>query len=277
MYQTETMKHKTTDFSKRKVLDNVKSLIAPAWPLKDSVAVNPFHGYGGYSFEQTAHLLKELAGIDLHMPLSFYEQLIADQKILPSDLREALQKSAFQTSPKEILSEIGKMKEAENLSPASETITELAEKLTRLKLNDLLVETISTWASDYFSEARDTNGSENALFSSWKAYALIDYSPSIIGLKQFKFFLNEIPEESDEAFEHIVGRLGLNEEQLKWYLLKLGYRMPGWAAYVSGMDWDNKLYGGKTNHTDQFICILLCWEFCIFQSFKKHTFTRLKR
>ena len=48
------------------------SRIAPTWPLKNSVAVNPYLGLSEMTFRESAKLLGERSSININMPLDFY-------------------------------------------------------------------------------------------------------------------------------------------------------------------------------------------------------------
>lgn len=271
MQKVPTATPTTFIYSAVQTREKVKKLIAPAWPLKDSVAVNPFHGYTDYPFDKAAYLFKKLAGIELYMPLSFYRNMFSEKKILESDIREAIKASgnSFLTV-EQLLNDIQSSKETIPVSPAIVTITDVAEKLSRIALNDLFIETISTWASYYFGKhgKTDQEYSKN-LYQDWKIYASTDYSTRLIGIPNFKRHLREIPDDADTAFNYIVNELKLDEEQLTWYLLRLSYQLTGWSSLISGMDWNSRLYGGKTNSFDQFISILLSWDFCLLKAYQE--------
>lgn len=271
MQKEPTATSTTFVYSALQTREKVKKLIAPAWPLKDSVAVNPFHGYTDYPFDKAAHLFKNLAGIELYMPLSFYRNLFSEKKILESDIREAIKASgnSFLTV-EQLLNEIQSSEETTQASPAIVTITDMAEKLSRIKLNDFFIETISTWAASHFGKNAKTNQEyPKNLYQAWKIYASTDYSTRLIGIPNFKRHLQEIPDDSEKAFNYITNELKLDEEQLTWYLLRLSYQLTGWSAIMSGMDWNGRLYGGKTDSFDQFITILLSWDFCLLRAYQQ--------
>lgn len=269
MQKVPTTNQNASVFQRRQTMEQVKSLIAPAWPLKHSVAVNPFHGYTDYSFKKTASLLNRLNGINMYMPFSFYKKMIAEKKLLHIDIQEAIHatdKKMF--SLDQILDEVHYQKDHDRRIPLLDTVSDLGEKLTGIKLNDFFTESISNWAAFHFQSKEGEQSKEN-LFSSWRNYALIDHSASILGIKPFRSILRTIPNDPESAFDYILEKLNLTDEQLKLYLLKLCYKLSGWSAFISGIDWDTNLYGGKTNHLDEFITCLISWEFCILQSFKK--------
>jgi uncharacterized protein YbcC (UPF0753/DUF2309 family) len=64
--------------------------IAPLWPLRGFVAVNPFLGFADRRFEDTAALLRRVAGIDMLMPRAFHRAALASGRVTDADLEVAL-------------------------------------------------------------------------------------------------------------------------------------------------------------------------------------------
>ena len=53
-------------------IDAACSRIAPLWPLKHFVAVNPFFGMMDHSFQDASDTLARVIGTSLYMPRSYY-------------------------------------------------------------------------------------------------------------------------------------------------------------------------------------------------------------
>ncbi|MFX6830776.1 putative inorganic carbon transporter subunit DabA, partial [Acinetobacter baumannii] len=64
--------------------------IAPLWPLKHFVAVNPFLGFSDQSFSSTCATLRRVAGVDMLMPRAFYREALAAGRIEDRDLKAAV-------------------------------------------------------------------------------------------------------------------------------------------------------------------------------------------
>ena len=75
------------------ILNQVSKRIAPAWPLKNFVAVNPYVGFTDTDFSETAQKLVERGHIKMTMPLSFYLDQLNQGKISFEDLKLALKKT----------------------------------------------------------------------------------------------------------------------------------------------------------------------------------------
>ncbi|MGZ7294670.1 putative inorganic carbon transporter subunit DabA, partial [Streptococcus pyogenes] len=71
-------------------IDRACNKIAPLWPLKHFVAVNPFLGFSDQSFSATSATLRRVAGVDMLMPRNFYREALAAGRIEDRDLEAAI-------------------------------------------------------------------------------------------------------------------------------------------------------------------------------------------
>ena len=55
-------------------IDAACGRIAPLWPLKNFVAVNPFFGLRDHDFQSASHLLHPVWRTRLYMPRSYFQQ-----------------------------------------------------------------------------------------------------------------------------------------------------------------------------------------------------------
>lgn len=65
--------------------------IAPLWPAKHFVAVNPYVGLSDQSFWQAHKTLERMTGVGLCMPRAYYIEQMANGRITSADLAAALQ------------------------------------------------------------------------------------------------------------------------------------------------------------------------------------------
>jgi len=266
----ETILMKADQAELTQILERLSKRIAPVWPLKNMVAVNPFYGYSDQTFEGTAGYLKELTTIQLYMPLSFYLQQIKDGIILEEDIQEAVQFTGKKEySSKQILLDLcnEQLIKEPQLKPRIQTIADQAGNKLKLNYNNLFTEGVTSWVSMYFNEVDNPYFPQNktqSLFQSWKEYAIIDKLPRVAGIKTFKKTVESLPENALDAMNFILDQLPIQEKED--YLVCLTYKLIGWSSYIAGYDWDNQLYKGRTQHLQEFVAVLLSWEFAIYQS-----------
>jgi uncharacterized protein YbcC (UPF0753/DUF2309 family) len=251
--------------------------IAPAWPLKNSVAVNPYLGLSEYSFNSAAKLLKERSDINMTMPLEFYLDQIKQQSILDLDIKMALDKYESRTT------EINVFKNrAQLLSRVSETpykfttIVDIAEKVSSSAINEFFVDLISSWASAYFDEHQalwNTTNPDEDLFISWKNEAKVDLSTDLMGIKKFRSTIKQLPDDSFEVAQIVLDKLNVPKELREIYLHTLLLKLVGWSSFIAGKDWNNSMYGGKSTNLSSFLSVLLAWELGVYESFAEKGIT----
>ncbi|MBO9327252.1 MAG: DUF2309 family protein, partial [Roseiflexus sp.] len=127
--------------------------IAPLWPLRYFVAVNPYLGLIDHSFESAAYILARRAGARMTAPRSFYAQAIRSGRITDADLEAALAGgSPFPGAPANVaaLKAFALGDEPEPTFPILPTVADAARKVTGINWADVVTDLISTWAGAYF-------------------------------------------------------------------------------------------------------------------------------
>jgi uncharacterized protein len=134
--------------------------IAPLWPLKHFVAVNPFLGFINQSFAETCATFDRVARTRMLMPRTFYSNALADGSIDDAALRAALD-----ARPTEGMT-VSSLKEAAMSPPRSDqkppaVVATVAEVLDRCADGDrhvslvaFMIDEISTFCAGYFDEGQ---------------------------------------------------------------------------------------------------------------------------
>lgn len=245
--------------------------IAPVWPLESFVAVNPYLGLADHKFDQAAHLLAKLGGVQMTLPVSFYLDALKEGKIRKEDIEAVLCKKG---SPETLSTEdfIKKLRNQENtntIHPEVNTVADVASKVMGKDWNRFFIDRISVWAASYFDQGQafwSTTNQETNIFAAWKEDASIDCTPKVMGLSRFNKVVKSFPNQPLEAAYLAFKKLGIPESGLDIYLHRLLLRVGGWSAFAARIDWDNELYGGKDGALIELLCILLCWEVCLLES-----------
>ena len=243
--------------------------IAPAWPLKNIVAVNPYLGFTDTTFDEAARLFKKRGDIKLTMPLSFYIEQIKKGFIEKEDIDLVLE-----NRDKNLDDYAGLMNELEHLPNQPEK--EKSENLCFIDAysttsgknwNQFMVDKVSSWASCFFDEyVAQWNGNDTSLslFLSWKKEAEIDFSPEVMGLKNFRKTIKLLPDDYEDFTTAFLGELKLDEEEAETYLHTLLLKTIGWSSYISGLDFNNTVYSRSTERLKEFLAVLLAWEYYFF-------------
>ncbi len=249
--------------------------IAPLWPLKHFVAVNPFLGLTGTSFVDAAHTMAQAAGARLTMPRSFYLDAISDGRITDADLTEALADVRHvEDLPRDVLSlKTAAGTAATSTAPVLPTVADAAATVTDKDWSALATDRVSAWASSWFDKGQAAWTSprpEPSLFAAWRAEAGIDRTPEVMGLAGFRRTIVGLPDSVDEAVVEAVSRLGLPGDGLERYFHRLLMTVGGWASYARYQVWESELYGGTDSTLSELLAVRLAWDLAILEAHHSH-------
>lgn len=267
--QVLTLEKEVKSSSLLEMLRHACEKIAPLWPLENFVAVNPFMGYADQKFEEVAQNLAVIGGIQMTLPVAFYKSKIQEGKITRKDLKIALsKKSSLDIDVDAFVQYLDELNDVPQYGPTLATLIDAASELNEKDWNRFVTSRLTAWASSYFDNGQadwKTANQNDGLFVSWKAEAEADLTPEIAGLKGFRNEIKKLPDDPLEAVQLALEKLEIPHDALPDYLHRLLMKMGGWSAYIARMDFDSKLYGGKDGKLTEFLAILICWEYCLFQ------------
>ena len=192
------------------------------------------------------------------------------------DIEKALEKSTENCS-KTVQTFLEILQETENIKsklPMIATAIQIISHTTNTEWERFSVQRFSLWCASYFDIGQAPIASltrNEHLFSSWKREALIDKTPEIAGLKNFRKHLKKIPEQPQDAIAYALQELGIETTSSSFYLQKLLMNVNGWAGYAAGIDYDAKLQSKVSNQVIQILAVLTSWELCTYLSLKNET------
>jgi len=243
--------------------------VAPAWPLENFVAVNPYLGLADMTFQEAAQTMQRRGGIQLYMPLHFYLERIQKEELTHEDLQKAFTKNQSSFSATAFLKAAEKIEHKTVHQPTTPLFTELIAQVSEIDWSERMIDYLSAWCSAYFDKFQGDKTRYNqgkTLFSDWKRDAEIDLHPEIIGITSFRKNIAQVPNTDEEAIDFLTASLGLNAQQLEEYYHALLLKVIGWSSYCAGLDWNNGLYHGESQFTKSFLAVLLSWEFALLAS-----------
>lgn len=255
--------------------------IAPLWPLKHFVAVNPFFGLADKSFAEASIWLERVARTDMLMPRAFYAEQLASGAITDEDLL-----AAIGTGPRvKGLETVADLKAALARAPVSHdrpVVATIAEILDSLSDGDreasrtaFMIEEISRWCATYFDEGQAAWRSPwrtLAPYPAWRAAMRHDRNAEAMGLTHVRQTLETLPQEPLATIAYIVDRLGIPERAHEDYMFRALFDIQGWAAYARYRVWDAGLHGRENDTLLQLLAIRLAWGFALFEERKEPAF-----
>jgi hypothetical protein len=256
-------------------IDRACNKIAPLWPLKHFVAVNPFLGFSDQSFASTCATLRRVAGVDMLMPRTFYREALAAGRIEDRDLEAAI---AATSGHKALASDAAALRRSVAKDPVTKrpkaVVATVAEVLDSLAAGDrqasrtaFMIDEISKWCAAYFDEGQAAwKLPSRALppYAAWRAAMRFDRNPETMGIKGFRKAVAAMPDDPREAIAAVVGALGIPERAVEDYLHRALIDIGGWAAYARYRVWDNALYGRDDDTLVQLLAIRVVWGYALF-------------
>jgi uncharacterized protein YbcC (UPF0753/DUF2309 family) len=250
--------------------------IAPLWPLKNFVAVNPFLGFSEQTFHATCTRMRRVARIDMLMPRRFYRQALADGVIDDRDLAAALAAAPkdwkVPSSVRELRTALAK--DVPIKTGRSAVVATVAEVLDTLAEGDKLasrtafmVDEISKWCAAYFDEGQSVwRLPARALrpYAAWRASMRHDRNPEVMGIGGFRAAVAELSADPVDAIGAVVSELGLPDRAIEDYLLQALSDIGGWAAYARYLVWNSELYGREDDTLVQLLAIRVVWGYTLF-------------
>ncbi|XBQ09887.1 MAG: DUF2309 domain-containing protein [Salinarimonas sp.] len=240
--------------------------IAPLWPLKHFVAVNPYLGLIDQSFAEAASTLARISGARLTLPRSSYAAKHAAGEITDADLAQALH-GAGKGAPADLGALKTKMAEDGPFCPLAMTAAEAIDVATgrdpATGAAALVVEEISKFCARYFDEGQalwraPVRG--KGLYDAWRAQAAFDLTPEVMGFAGFRKALALLPEDADAAIATAIADLGVPEAAWADYLYRALVTINGWASYARYLVWNAELDGGSDPVLKELLAVRLSYD-----------------
>lgn len=239
--------------------------IAPLWPLKSFVAVNPYYGLSKQSFEQVHHTLKRILGTGLTMPANYYLEARSQGRITPTDLTLTLQELNLSVEPSSLESLL--LQSTESL-PTISLITDLYSVLDQQDFSRFVLEQISQFCAAYFDEGQaywTLPWRDQSLYRAWVKYTSVDQSGFVMGLRSMKNALKSLPTSPQDTIVWATQELGLSAASLDTYFHALLLSIGGWAAWTRYLRWQSELKGETNDAILELLAIRLAWDVLIYQ------------
>lgn len=239
--------------------------IAPLWPLKSFVAVNPFLGLSDMDFASAAKRMEKAGPARMTMPTEYYLEALERGRMTTDDVGEALELTSGgnggRPEPQSFLADVRRLPRADVREPI--TVTDLLDDLTAAQWSEFVADRISAWAGDYFDEGQALWPSvcdDNGLFADWHMFASVDRAPDIAGLKNLRKTISGLPVSAGQTLVEAVARLEIPEAGLELYFHRLLMSLGGWAAFARHKAWGREQHGQPDFTIRELLVIRLAWE-----------------
>ena len=240
--------------------DAATRAVAPLWPLKHFVAVNPYLGMTEKPVSEALAEMARLSGARPTLERSFYAKAIAKGRITQADIATAIAASGTpDVTPEAVIDAAG----ADDTAPVPlATFADLAKASHGTDWPRHVTDTISAFLASYFdhAQARLPHGETGSLYAAWHQEAALDTGAEIAGLKNARSVFAALPDTAEDMIAQAAQMIGLDGRAWERYCQRLVLSMPGWSGYTRYLLWQAELHGGTSTAARDLLAIRLAWE-----------------
>jgi uncharacterized protein YbcC (UPF0753/DUF2309 family) len=266
------------------IVGEVSEVIAPVWPLRDYVAVNPYAGIASRSFMDARAYLQSFSDCETLMPLEHYALEFQRGKFSARDIEVAiaeLQQLGVK-SPFSLDRAVEKLIAISESRPTTEpskqisqhqgairTIAEIVAKSNGIDWREVIVDEVSKHCAAHYDQGQAMWQSPYAslpLYQAWRSSASQDYNMEVLGLRGFRRFVSELPHTAEAAIAKLLSELGVPDNLWSAILLSQAFSIPGWSAWTKYQDhWTSKATEGSEDLTG-LLAIRLAYDVALARS-----------
>lgn len=243
--------------------------VPPLWPLHSFVAVNPFVGLAGRPFTDVCHLMQRVTHEGMLMSVEHFRRQHASGRITVADLEHAIHQAGADLAVQDLLDWL-RNPEPEPV-PGLPSLADVATRRQGQAWDKIIEEEVSKWCAAYFDEGQSAwrmPWRKLPLYSAWREAAMIDLTPELAGLKNFRRLAAGLPESANEAMGMVLDELGLPAEQAEDYMHRLLMTLPGWSSYVQHHVRDRATRGTHDESLMELLTVRLVFELQLARQFE---------
>ncbi|WP_404308555.1 YbcC family protein [Neorhodopirellula lusitana] len=235
------------------LLEQVTEVVAPVWPLKDLIAVNPYAGLTERPFFESRDYLRTFSRCELLPSLSHFAKEYADAGFTRQHVESAMEEldisSVGLLSVAEVMQALKTCVDSgcdERAESAVEShlprVTTVAAQLSavgEMDWCDVVRDEIGKHCASYYQEGQsawENPWKDQPLYQAWRSAALIDRGAEFHGLEGFRHFVSKLPHTVDATIHELLQRLDLPESLWESYLLAHAFAIPGWSGWTKFQD-----------------------------------------
>ena len=259
------------DKGHRSVIESAEAAcgrIAPLWPLRNFVAVNPYLGLCDLPFWEAHQALTRILGTGLCMPLAYYRTQVESGRISDADIQAAIDELG---SSWDLAGVKRRLEEGEAAAPRPvELLTDVLGRLEGRNWSGFVIDQVGHYCASYFDEGQALWRQPwrgGTLFAGWRQYSQLDKSPKAMGAVDLADAIRQIPAVAAEAIEWALRELEVPAAAVDRYLHAALLSVGGWASWTRYQRWQAELNGGSDDSIMELLAIRLSWEALLHRCF----------
>lgn len=241
--------------------------IAPVWPLDQWIAVNPFWGLRNQKATGVDNLFRQRLDESMLMPQAFYREAWEGGRISLDDLLASLEEAGVSDAPELYCKRLYRADRVES-APGYSLLDILPGAVEGERPMEAVVDQVGRTCGAFFDsrQARwSTRSDSESLFGFWletvRMDVALDHRTGVSGARRW---FKALPADRLEATRQAIDAMDIDADMLEALGHGLLLRIPGWAAWCSGVDWRAGLKGESSSVCEELLSILLVWEWAAF-------------
>lgn len=267
---------KTSEYRFESLFAAVKAAgerIAPAWPLDQSIAVNPLWELRDQDIADVSARLGALGGVSCLMPGAYYQRLWQRSRIKDHHLVQAATESGLAgsdagsaaVSVEALLQALKSPLPAEHWHNVSDWLDEDRDRQHNMAWRDEITHQISQFMASWLQVPE--HDTREGLYLAWVAQIRRDRGIAILmGEPGLTRAFRELPDDPGAMILAALSELGVSDpEHAHLYAHSLLLDIHGWASRLAYERWQSRLGGGDGDVLPQLVAIRLGWELALWR------------
>ncbi|MDX1341609.1 MAG: DUF2309 domain-containing protein [Reinekea sp.] len=272
----------TLTASQRQRLAVASGNIAPSWPLDQMIAVNPFWPMRDQRIEVVAAQMTALAGVNLLMPRSYFQDLYRRGEISSSCLLQAAEDMGIAMTEDELVHAL-RVAEPEAQWHTIADFLDHQRDPHKMAWNDEITHQISQFCAAHYQAQRPILGrgqisDQPDLYRHWLDVTRHDRGLSIIvdepGLNRL---FGELPDDAETLLAQAMAELDVDDQTVAPYAHSLLLSINGWASWVAYLRWQGELHAQPRDEMLALLAIRMAWELVMWRYFQRNYPARFKQ
>lgn len=258
------------------LIEQAAGQIAPAWPLDQMIAVNPWWPKRQHNFAAVCAEQQLLAGTSCLMTADWYLSQW-QQQIKPAHLQQALQEADLSMGTDEAAAILSQPHDLSQWQSLAQLLSEQTPRQSALPWPQLIQQQLSQFMGLYYQYPERFSveaGSDQHSYQSWLTVVRQDKGLQVLsGINLTRLFAT-LPTEPSALLQQLESWLDswCPDEQAKLaYFENLLQSLSGWAGWQAWLDWQQQLNNHQShNAVCQLLYMLLGWDWVLWQHNKLH-------
>ncbi|MDX1537183.1 DUF2309 domain-containing protein [Arsukibacterium sp.] len=259
------------------LVEKAASQIAPAWPLDQMIAVNPWWPKRQQHFATVCAEQQLLAGTSCLMTANWFLTQW-QQQIQPEHLHQALQEAELKMTVDEAVAVLVQQQDLRHWQSLAQLLSEQTLTQGTLPWPQLIQQQLSQFMGLYYQYPERFSveaGAEQHTYQSWLTVVRQDKGLKVLTGIDLTSLFATLPAEPSELLLQLDPWLDswCQDEQAKQaYFENLLQSLSGWAGWQAWLDWQQQLNKQQShNAVCQLLYMLLGWDWVLWQHSTRHS------